>query len=145
MKVGFIGLGNMGFAMAHNLLAGGFECRVYNRTPSRSQVLGEQGAIVCPSVTQLTRESEVAEALSDAWGSSRILLRNLPLIQERRFGPSQAPLRHLSKDLGFVADEASRLDLDLPLTERIQEMIERFIGPDKGDWDISSIFQLYSK
>jgi 3-hydroxyisobutyrate dehydrogenase-like beta-hydroxyacid dehydrogenase len=34
MKVGFIGLGNMGSGMAANLLKAGHEVTVYNRTPS---------------------------------------------------------------------------------------------------------------
>lgn len=287
MKVGFIGLGNMGSPMARNLLVKGFECRVYNRTPSKSELLQDEGAVMCHSVVELTRTSDLillclsdleackkillgkggvfsavdtgqlivdhstvdrelsllchlsasekgagfldapisggpdgartaslsmmvggtqeafkrglpvfkamartvirmggpgagtatkmanqllvsihnlaaceaillcermgvdlgraAEILADSWGASRILLRNLPLIQEREFGPSQAPLRHLSKDLGFVASEASKLGMDLPLSFLIQDLVERFIEQDKGDWDISSMFQIYSK
>jgi 3-hydroxyisobutyrate dehydrogenase-like beta-hydroxyacid dehydrogenase len=44
MKIGFIGLGNMGRAMAQNLLAAGHELVVYNRTRSRAEPLTEQGA-----------------------------------------------------------------------------------------------------
>ena len=35
MKVGFIGLGNMGSGMAANLLKAGHELTVYNRTASK--------------------------------------------------------------------------------------------------------------
>ena len=35
MKVGFIGLGRMGSAMARRLIEGGHEVGVYNRTPRR--------------------------------------------------------------------------------------------------------------
>jgi 3-hydroxyisobutyrate dehydrogenase-like beta-hydroxyacid dehydrogenase len=42
MKVGFIGLGNMGSGMAANLLKAGHEVTVYNRTPSKVQALVEQ-------------------------------------------------------------------------------------------------------
>ena len=287
MKVGFIGLGNMGSPMARNLLVEGFECHVYNRTCSRSQILQDEGAIVCHSVVELTRKSDLvllclsdleackeillgkdgvfsaigagqlvvdhstvdrelsllchlmasekgagfldapisggpdgartarlsmmaggsqedfkrclpvfkamartvirmggpgagtatkmanqllvsihnlaasepillcermgvdlgkaAEILADSWGASRILLRNLPLIQERKFGPSQAPLRHLSKDLGFVVNEASKLGMDLPLSFLIQDLVRGVVEQDKGDWDISSMFQIYSE
>ena len=41
MKVGFIGLGNMGSGMAANLLKAGHEVTVYNRTPSKAQALVE--------------------------------------------------------------------------------------------------------
>lgn len=42
--IGFIGLGNMGLAMATNLLTAGYPLRVYNRTPEKAQPLLEQGA-----------------------------------------------------------------------------------------------------
>src|SRR5439155_3229986 len=42
--VGFIGLGNMGLAMATNLLKAGFGLRVYNRTVEKARPLLEQGA-----------------------------------------------------------------------------------------------------
>ena len=43
-QIGFIGLGNMGQHMAHNLLQAGFELRVYNRDPRKAQPLVAQGA-----------------------------------------------------------------------------------------------------
>ena len=42
--VGFIGLGNMGLAMATNLLKAGFGMRVYNRSAEKARPLLEQGA-----------------------------------------------------------------------------------------------------
>jgi len=44
MKVGFIGLGAMGSAMARRLLEAGHELTVYNRTRSRAEELGKLGA-----------------------------------------------------------------------------------------------------
>jgi len=43
-KIGFIGLGNMGQAMASNLLKAGYSLTVFNRTLSKADVLTEQGA-----------------------------------------------------------------------------------------------------
>jgi 3-hydroxyisobutyrate dehydrogenase-like beta-hydroxyacid dehydrogenase len=37
MKVGFLGLGNMGSAMARNLIQAGHTLTVYNKTQSRAQ------------------------------------------------------------------------------------------------------------
>ncbi len=45
-KVGFIGLGIMGGAMAANLLKAGFDVTVWNRTPSRITPLAQAGAAV---------------------------------------------------------------------------------------------------
>jgi len=44
MKVGFIGLGAMGSAMARRLIEAGHELTVYNRTRSRAEELGKLGA-----------------------------------------------------------------------------------------------------
>ena len=49
MKVGFIGLGKMGFPMAANLLAAGHQVTVYNRTKSKADELATRGAIVVPA------------------------------------------------------------------------------------------------
>jgi 3-hydroxyisobutyrate dehydrogenase-like beta-hydroxyacid dehydrogenase len=42
--VGFVGLGNMGLPMAHNLLKAGHLLQVFNRTRGRAQSLLDQGA-----------------------------------------------------------------------------------------------------
>jgi 3-hydroxyisobutyrate dehydrogenase-like beta-hydroxyacid dehydrogenase len=45
MKIGFIGLGNMGSPMALNLIKAGHELTVYNRTIEKAESLVEQGAL----------------------------------------------------------------------------------------------------
>lgn len=49
MKVGFIGLGRMGQAIAGNILAAGHELVVYNRTRSKADELESNGAKVADS------------------------------------------------------------------------------------------------
>ncbi len=44
MQVGFIGLGNMGSGMAHNLLRAGHSLTVYNRTRTAAEALAAHGA-----------------------------------------------------------------------------------------------------
>ena len=44
VKVGFIGLGQMGSAMATNLLKAGHEVAVWNRTPGKADALVQAGA-----------------------------------------------------------------------------------------------------
>lgn len=39
MKVGFVGLGNMGSGMSRNLIKAGFPLIVYNRTRNRAEAL----------------------------------------------------------------------------------------------------------
>jgi 3-hydroxyisobutyrate dehydrogenase-like beta-hydroxyacid dehydrogenase len=50
--VGFIGLGNMGSAMATRLLAAGFDVTVYNRSPGKAEALAARGATVATTVAQ---------------------------------------------------------------------------------------------
>ena len=49
MQVGMIGLGRMGAGMAANLLRGGHQVVVYNRTPAKAEALitGCQGGCRC--------------------------------------------------------------------------------------------------
>jgi 3-hydroxyisobutyrate dehydrogenase-like beta-hydroxyacid dehydrogenase len=65
MKVGFIGLGNMGSPMAANLIKGGHEVVVYNRTPAKAQPLVSQGARYAGSVADACRGEVVFTMLSD--------------------------------------------------------------------------------
>lgn len=50
MKIGFIGLGNMGAGMAANLLKAGHEVTAYNRSQDKVTALAEQGAKPAKSV-----------------------------------------------------------------------------------------------
>ncbi len=59
MKVGFIGLGNMGAAMAGNLLKASHELSVYNRTPAKAQALVQQGARLAATVAEACRRADV--------------------------------------------------------------------------------------
>jgi 3-hydroxyisobutyrate dehydrogenase-like beta-hydroxyacid dehydrogenase len=59
MKLGFIGLGSMGYAMAELLLAQGHQLFVYNRTHEKAQPLHEAGARICATPGEAAREAEV--------------------------------------------------------------------------------------
>jgi 3-hydroxyisobutyrate dehydrogenase-like beta-hydroxyacid dehydrogenase len=65
MKVGFIGLGNMGVGMAANLLKAGHEVTVYNRTASKADPLAKQGAHLAARVADACRGDVVMTMLSD--------------------------------------------------------------------------------
>ena len=65
MKVGFIGLGNMGVGMAGNLLKAGHEVTVYNRNPARAGALVQQGAHHAAKVADACRGDAVITMLAD--------------------------------------------------------------------------------
>jgi 3-hydroxyisobutyrate dehydrogenase-like beta-hydroxyacid dehydrogenase len=58
MKVGFIGLGNMGSAMARNLIKEGHALTVYNQTKSRAEELRSLGATVASSPSEAASGAE---------------------------------------------------------------------------------------
>jgi 3-hydroxyisobutyrate dehydrogenase-like beta-hydroxyacid dehydrogenase len=52
MKVGFVGLGQMGSAMALNLVKAGHEVTVYNRSREKAEALAGEGARVAATVAE---------------------------------------------------------------------------------------------
>jgi 3-hydroxyisobutyrate dehydrogenase-like beta-hydroxyacid dehydrogenase len=65
MKIGFIGLGNMGRGMAANLLKAGHEVTVYNRTPEKAKRLVEQGAKRAATLSDACKGDVVITMLAD--------------------------------------------------------------------------------
>jgi 3-hydroxyisobutyrate dehydrogenase-like beta-hydroxyacid dehydrogenase len=55
MDVGFIGLGNMGAAMARNLIKAGHRVTVYNRSRDKAEALAQDGAIVADNPAAAAR------------------------------------------------------------------------------------------
>ena len=59
MKIAFIGLGNMGTAMARNLVRTGHELTLWNRTPAKAEALKAEGAKVAQSAGEAAKHAEV--------------------------------------------------------------------------------------
>src|SRR6187431_3307726 len=59
MKLGVVGLGSMGFAMAESLLAQGHQLLLYNRTREKAQPLRDAGARICATPGEAAAEAEV--------------------------------------------------------------------------------------
>lgn len=59
MKIGFIGLGNLGTPIAENLLAEHKQLYVFNRNASKAEPFGKKGAVVCKSVKELSSECDI--------------------------------------------------------------------------------------
>jgi 3-hydroxyisobutyrate dehydrogenase-like beta-hydroxyacid dehydrogenase len=68
MKVGFIGLGNMGSAIARNLIKAGHTLTVYNRTRSRAEAFASLGASIAegPAEAAADREALITMLADDA-------------------------------------------------------------------------------
>jgi 3-hydroxyisobutyrate dehydrogenase-like beta-hydroxyacid dehydrogenase len=65
MRIGFIGLGRMGSAMAANLLKAGHEITVFNRSPGKLRPLVELGARSADTVADACRGELVVTMLAD--------------------------------------------------------------------------------
>lgn len=77
MKVAFIGLGSMGSGMAQNILNGGHELTVYNRTRSRAEPFEKAGAHVADSPADAARGADVVMTM----------LANDAAVEDMVFGP----------------------------------------------------------
>ena len=74
MKLGFIGLGHMGSAMAGNLVKAGHEVSVFNRSPGKSAPLIKLGANEATTVAEACSGEVVITMLADDQAASDIAL-----------------------------------------------------------------------
>src|SRR5262245_66689324 len=81
-RVGWLGTGRMGAALARRLLAAGCDVLVYNRTRSRAEPLAEHGATVTATAGGLA----VAGVVFITVGTSQDLLDAVARSEERRVG-----------------------------------------------------------
>ena len=79
-KVGFIGIGLMGFPMAKNILKSGYKLKVFNRSSVKAEPLKEFGAEISKTVSELVKDNEIIitmltddKAVDEVMGSSLFL------------------------------------------------------------------------
>jgi 3-hydroxyisobutyrate dehydrogenase-like beta-hydroxyacid dehydrogenase len=65
MQLGFIGLGNMGLAMARNLLHAGHQVTVCNRTAEKARSLEKEGAVFAGNIAAACGNGVAATMLAD--------------------------------------------------------------------------------
>jgi len=81
MKLGFIGLGRMGSAMAANLVRAGHEVTVFNRTPGKSSALVALGAQEAATLAGACRGEAVITMLADDEGAANIAMSSGGLVE----------------------------------------------------------------
>ncbi len=59
VKLGFIGMGNMGSRIANRLLNHGYQLSVYDMDPAKTQVIAAQGATAAENIRELARTADV--------------------------------------------------------------------------------------
>jgi 3-hydroxyisobutyrate dehydrogenase-like beta-hydroxyacid dehydrogenase len=65
MKIGFIGLGRMGSAMAANLIKAGFDVTVFNRSAQKAESLVQMGARLATSIAEASQVDVVMTMLAN--------------------------------------------------------------------------------
>ena len=65
MKIGFIGLGRMGSAMAANLIKAGFDVTVFNRSSQKADSLVQMGAHLAPRIADASQGEVVITMLAN--------------------------------------------------------------------------------
>ncbi len=120
-KVGFIGLGVMGVAMASNLLRKGFEVAVYNRTSGKAEALLALGAkqLVTPAavaeasdvvITMISNDAAIREVYFGVNGILASARSGLIIIDSSTISPT------LAKELASEAETRGAAFLDAPVT-----------------------------
>ena len=105
MKVGWIGLGNMGLPMARNLLKAGHELVVYNRTRSRADSLQSDGAKVAATPAEAAAAPVLVTMVADD-----------PALEDLIFGSGK-----VLEVLGRGATHISMSTISVALSKRLAE------------------------
>jgi len=116
MKVGFIGLGNMGAGMAANLLKSGHEVTAYNRSQDKVAALAEQGARPAKSVAEVCDGDVVIT-----------MLANDEAVEAVTFG-DDGVLASLRPDATHVSSSTISVALSERLTAAHADAGQRFVA-----------------
>jgi 3-hydroxyisobutyrate dehydrogenase-like beta-hydroxyacid dehydrogenase len=116
MKIGFIGLGHMGTAMAANLVKAGHEVSVFNRSPGKAGGLLELGAREVASVAAACDAETVITMLADDAAASAITLGGDGL------------LAHLAKGAIHVSMSSISVALSQQLTRSHAQAGQRYLA-----------------
>lgn len=154
MKVGFIGLGSMGYSMASRLAEKGFTLFVYNRSREKSLKFSrEWGAEVCRSPADAASLSDVVhimvsddEALMDVLLGGKGVLREVRgkvVVQSSTVTPMASYRAYLlTKESGGRFVEAPVLG---SISEAREGRLISFIGGESRDAELMSVKAYSSK
>jgi len=155
MKIGFIGIGVMGEAMAGHLLQAGHELHIYNRTKSKAENLIEKGAHWCDSVAQVAQSAQLIFTIigmpSDV---EAVYLGQDGLIANAAQGTILVDMTTSSPDLAKRIHESGQAKgiqvIDAPVTGgdvgAKNATLTIFVGGDKATYDeILPILELMGK
>jgi 3-hydroxyisobutyrate dehydrogenase-like beta-hydroxyacid dehydrogenase len=116
MKIGFIGLGRMGAAMAANLVKAGHDVTVFNRSPSKNRALLDMGAQEAMNVADACRGEAVITMLADDAAVAAVTL------------PDEGILQNLPPGAVHISMSTTSVELSKRLAQVHAERGQRFIA-----------------
>ena len=108
MRVGFVGLGQMGRAMVRNLLRAPYDVTVYNRTRSTAEGLAKEGAKVAGSPAEAAAGEIVLSMVSDDNAAESVVLGAHGIIEGLQPGSLHVSMSTISPDLSQRFSAAHR-------------------------------------
>jgi 3-hydroxyisobutyrate dehydrogenase-like beta-hydroxyacid dehydrogenase len=132
MKIGFIGLGRMGAAMATNLVRAGHDVTVFNRSPGKSTALVHLGAHEATRLPDTCAGSAVISMLANDEAASEVALGKGGIID------------HLPKGAIHVSMSTISVDLSKRLAQAHAEAGQRYVAaPVFGRPDMAAAAKLF--
>lgn len=146
MIIGWIGLGNMGIPMASNLLAAGYDVRVWNRTPGKAAPLVALGAKETATLSELVAQSDVLFTMvSDDEAVKAIYTGSDGLLSLPVQGKLAVDMSTISPDTSrFLAEQTRQVGLrflDAPVSGSVGPAKEGklviMVGGERADYEIA--------
>jgi len=83
--------------------------------------------------------NSVIKILSESFGGSRMVERNMPIYIKKNYENSSAPTRNIVKDLKIICEMSNQMNLNLPLTSLSLDLFEETNKLDIDEPDIASV------
>jgi len=99
MRIGFLGLGNMGRAMASNLIRAGHELVVYNRSRNAAEALAKEGARVADDPAKAAGQEIVLTMLADDTAVESVVFGAHGVLEGMQGGGLHVSMSTISPDL----------------------------------------------
>ena len=121
LKIGWIGMGRMGFPMAERLIKAGHDVTIWNRTRAKAEPLAKLGGKVVDHLSELENRRRAVLDRGDRQGRAGGALR-----QERRLQPGRQACRRSCVDCSTISVEESAAIRDK--LERARRRLRRCAG-----------------
>ncbi|MEE9199631.1 MAG: NAD(P)-dependent oxidoreductase [Dehalococcoidia bacterium] len=143
-RVGFVGLGIMGKPMAANIIKAGFPVTVYNRTRSKAEELGGEGAKVAGSPKEVAQQSDITITMvSDSPDVEEVIMGAEGVIQGVREDAAVIDMSTISpqvtQELADALSQKGAHMLDAPVSGgswgAVQGTLSIMVGGEKDTFD----------